>query len=101
MDANFAINYFNDLTKKEKERYENSQQSKKEEKTTYGPFANLFSLLVAVLAVYLSWTCNNNCFPNMGMVEKVLRAFFAGFFGLFYLIIYFIAWSSSCSACQK
>ncbi len=101
MDADFAITYFNNLTKKEKERFEDSDQSKKEEKTTYGPFANLFSLLCAVVAVYLSWTCNSNCFPNMNVIEKVFRAFFAMIFGLIYLIIYFIAWSSSCSACQK
>lgn len=61
--------------------------------------SGLFGLIMLIGAVYLSWTCNSKCYPNMNAFEKVLRAFFAGFFGIFYVIIYFIAWSQQCNAC--
>lgn len=100
MDVALAINYFNKITK---EAYtEETDKEKKEKDTEYnGTFTvkNMSSIFLFVAAIYLSWTCNSNCFPNMNVVEKVLRAFFAGLFCLIYLIIYLISWSSSCSVC--
>jgi hypothetical protein len=93
MDANFAISYFNKITK------EAFTEGNKEEEEKGSMLGNLFALLILFGAVYLSWTCNSKCTPDMNVVEKVFRAFFAGFFGLFYLIIYFIAWSPACNAC--
>ena len=58
---------------------------------------NLISLLIFGLAVYLSWTCNSKNTPGMDVVEKVVRAGFAGMFGFFYLIIYFLVWADQCN----
>ena len=60
---------------------------------------NLISLAIFAGAVYLSWTCNSNCYPSMNTVVKSIRAFFAGIFGMLYLIIYFIAWKPVCDLC--
>jgi len=91
------------LTRLQKKHIPRKQITKKKEKDTEynGTFTvkNMSSIFLFVAAIYLSWTCNSNCFPNMNVVEKVLRAFFAGLFCLIYLIIYLISWSSSCSVC--
>lgn len=64
-------------------------------------YGSIFNILIFVLAAYLSWTCNSNCYKNMNIVEKVIRAFFAGFFGIIYLIIYVISWSADCNKCSE
>lgn len=58
---------------------------------------NLLSLIFFVLAAYLSWSCNTVRYPSMNDVEKGIRAFFAGFFGLFYLIYYFAFEKADCA----
>ena len=52
---------------------------------------NIFRLLIVVLCVYLSWTCNY----SKPVSEKIVRAFFAGIFNIFYLI-YYVATQSDC-----
>jgi hypothetical protein len=59
----------------------------------------LLSLLLFVGAIYLSWTCNTKCSPNMNAFEKAIRAIFAGLFYIIYYIFYFVAWSQQCNAC--
>lgn len=45
----------------------------------------IFSLVMSIFSIYLSWTCNSNA-PTF---LRVIYAFFAWFFGVFYLIFYF------------
>jgi hypothetical protein len=71
------------------------------EKENNNIFGQLISLAIFVFAAYLSWSCNTNCLPSMSGIEKGFRAFFAGFFGTLYLIIYLISWSTGCRACVK
>jgi hypothetical protein len=61
--------------------------------------SGLIGLVLFIGAIYLSWTCNTRCSPNMNAFEKVIRAIFAGMFSFIYLIIYLIAWSAQCNAC--
>jgi len=96
MDANFAISYFNKLTK---EAYTEDKKEDKKDENKGSMFGNLFSLLVLFAAVYLSWTCNTKCEPSMDSVVKGVRAFFAGMFGWLYLIVYFLFWSTGCNKC--
>jgi hypothetical protein len=60
---------------------------------------SLISLAIFLFAAYLSWSCNSRCAPGMGVIEKVFRAFFAGVFGIVYLIIYFIFFKVDCGRC--
>lgn len=46
----------------------------------------LVSLLITIFAIYLSWTHNTALKETEGM--KILYAFFAGLFGLTYIIFY-------------
>ena len=54
-------------------------------------FGGIFNILIFIVAAYLSWTCNSSCYKSMGIVEKVIRAFFAGFFG----VVFFFSLLSS------
>lgn len=56
----------------------------------------LLLLAFSIYAVYLSWSCNSNCYPGMGSVEKIFRAIGAAFGNLGYLITYFIYWRPQC-----
>jgi hypothetical protein len=56
----------------------------------------LLLLAFSMYAVYLSWSCNSNCYPGMGSLEKVFRAIGAAFGNLGYLITYFIYWKPQC-----
>ena len=67
----------------------------KEHFSVLGGFGNLFSIVVFLIAFYLSWSCNS-CL-NMGTGEKLIRAFVAGIFGILYIIIYFIFFSTDCN----
>lgn len=53
---------------------------------TFEIISSVISFLIGVFAAYLSWSCNTiqgyNIFP------KIVFAFFAWIFGLFYLILY-------------
>ncbi len=46
----------------------------------------LISLLITVFAIYLSWTHNTALNESEGM--KIFYAFFAGLFGLTYILFY-------------
>lgn len=70
-----------------------------EDSSEFGIVNSLISFAIFIFAVYLSWNCNSKCFPSMSGFEKVFRAFFAGFFGTIYLLIYFISWSAGCRTC--
>lgn len=50
--------------------------------------SQIFSLLVGIFAVYLSWNCNT--VEGVSVPLKVLYAFFAFLFGPLYLIFYAI-----------
>lgn len=66
-------------------------------KITNGAIISLiFFLVFSMYAVYLSWSCNSNCYPGMGNVEKIFRTIGAGFGNLGYLITYFIYWRPQC-----
>lgn len=56
--------------------------------------SQLLMLLIAVGAIYISWTCNSKV--NMGTAAKVFYAFCAWFFGIFYYPYYFIFRNSTC-----
>lgn len=77
----------------------NTSSSSSENSSGLGAISSLISFAIFAFAVYLSWTCNSKCFPSMSGFEKVFRAFFAGFFGTIYLLIYFISWSAGCRTC--
>ena len=48
-----------------------------------------FALVISLFCIYLSWTCNT--VRKTDTFLKVIYAFFAWFFGIFYLIFYFFA----------
>jgi apolipoprotein N-acyltransferase len=51
--------------------------------------AFIFSLMVGIFCIYLSWTCNTSL--NAETPLKIMYAFFAWLFGIFYLMFYFVA----------
>jgi len=60
------------------------------------PAMNLLALIIAIFAVYLSWSCNTANGETMGM--KVLYALFALLFAPFYLIYYLLVRKDQCAA---
>lgn len=46
------------------------------------------SLLIGLIGIYLSWSCNT--LQGYNVFAKVVFAFFAWFFGLLYLIVYWL-----------
>lgn len=68
--------------------------------TVFDKLGGIFNILIFAAAAYLSWSCNTKCYKQMGGIEKTIRAFFAGFFGIIYLIIYMISWSADCNKCS-
>jgi len=50
------------------------------------PFGIFFDILIGALAIYLSWTCNTK--SGLDVPMKILYAFFAYIFGVFYLLYY-------------
>jgi len=103
------INFLVKSTEKFMSDYENKKKEKEgEEKkemfamnnsgdSSVSFVSNFMSLLIFVLAFYLSWVCNSKSFPQMNIVEKLMRGFIAGIFGFFYLILYFIFWANECN----
>jgi hypothetical protein len=57
-------------------------------------------MLSIVAAFYLSYKCNSSCTPSMSIIEKLLRGVIAAYFAPFYLLAYFILWSSECNKCK-
>jgi len=49
-------------------------------------FINFIFIIISCVAVYLSWTCQDNLKNNLGI--RLIYAFFAFWFGIFYLIFY-------------
>lgn len=91
---------------KQNEKYEDAykqnqiQQSSSSNEGLVGKFGGVFNILIFAVAAYLSWSCNTRCYRGMGVLEKSVRAFFAGVFGLIYLLLYVIFWSSDCGKCE-
>ena len=99
-DLQFMISMANKMNQK-KENYQDEDKSKKKTVENFeislgGGSSSLFSLALFAIAFYLSWSCNSNTDPNMSLPEKIIRAVFAGIFSFFYIIIYFLSWSSQC-----
>ena len=109
VDAILILSSINNMQTKNKAKPEeqvvflsgsaNTNTSSSENSNGFGMISSLISFAIFAFAVYLSWTCNSKCFPSMSGFEKVFRAFFAGFFGTLYLLIYFISWSAGCRTC--
>lgn len=68
----------------------------KDSKKMNSPFIFLLAILVGLYCVYLSWSCNSNCYPDMSQFEKIIRAIGAFFGNICYLITYFIYWRPQC-----
>jgi hypothetical protein len=84
------------LYQNNKENFEDTPSAPDKEKTksTVRIISFVISLLISVYAVSLSWSCNTALGINTGL--KVLYAFFAFIFGLFYLIFYMIFRAGTC-----
>lgn len=65
----------------------------------FDAFSFIVSALISAIAVYLSWTCNSALGYNM--VEKVLYALAAGFFGVVYLFYFVLIRGDTCKAATK
>lgn len=90
-------------------KYQEVQASKKEETfedTAATPTASMtsylvssvFSILLGMIAVYLSWSCNTEAGINTGL--KVVYAFFAFIFGGIYLLFYLLFRAGRCAPQQ-
>lgn len=53
-----------------------------------GPISILLGTLVGIYAVYLSWSCNTK--QGVDTLAKIIYAIFAWFFGMLYLVLYFL-----------
>lgn len=65
--------------------------------TTNNPTNSLVSLIVLAIClfnVYLSWTCNSA--QKVETIPKVIYAFFAFSFGIFYTLYYFFVRAGTC-----
>lgn len=56
-------------------------------------------IILGIVAVYLSWTCNTALQYNFGL--KVFFAIFAYIFGLLYLILYILMRYDTCAYIKK
>lgn len=76
----------------------NNNNNEVNEKNNYKDSFIIIILVLAIsmYAVYLSWSCNSNCYPGMGSFEKIIRAIGAAFGNLGYLFTYFIYWRPQC-----
>lgn len=64
-----------------------------------GVVSFVISILIGLLAVYLSWRCNTSMDYNI--ILKVIFAVFAWIFGLFYIIMYMIFRYDTCVYIQS
>ncbi len=74
-----------------------SQPSNKKEEKQINVKLLPIILIIGIYCVYLSWSCNSNCYPMMGQFEKIIRAIGAFFGNIGYLITYFIYWRPQCA----
>ena len=58
---------------------------------------SIISILLFIISASISWNCNSISYSEMNDFEKLGRAFFAGVFGFFYIILYVVFWSSDCN----
>lgn len=79
----------------EEEHYEYGYYCKDETENSMTSY--IISMILFVVAAYISYGCNSISYPEMGDFEKLSRAFFAGIFGFFYIILYVVFWSSDCN----
>jgi hypothetical protein len=116
-DLHFMISVANKMNKKE--NYEDDKKKNGNVIVEKFSIASAFSwiwnllyslilILIIIYAIRLSWRCNSKCSPKMDSIEKIIRAFFAGMFSFFYLIVYYFlsflsgngTWSSQCKNCK-
>jgi heme/copper-type cytochrome/quinol oxidase subunit 4 len=57
---------------------------------------SILGLIISCIAAYLSWDCNSK--QNVNFVLKIIFAFFAAIFGLFYIFLYMLFLSRACGA---
>ena len=76
-------------------KYGNSENFEEEKNNDNSlGLSQLLLFLIAVGAIYISWTCNSKV--NMGTAAKVFYAFCAWVFGILYYPYYFIFRNSTC-----
>ncbi len=74
----------------------NKEQEKSKEGfalDTTKPKLNIMSVLIGLFAAMQSWRCNS----DKAMPERALRALFAYFFGLLYLIFFYVNGKYKCA----
>lgn len=71
--------------------YKKKEDEKKEAFSSNGAdiMGLILSLTFGFIAAFLSWNCNTRLHTTSGL--KILYAFIAWLFGLFYIIFYFFA----------
>jgi len=80
--------------------FNNGQEQKAPETSIISKIRNnIVSVVVGLLAAYLSWTCNTAF--GTGLVMKVIYSLFAYLFGFLYIIIYFIFLKGKCEIQQS
>jgi len=94
----FATALYNSVKKgnKKKELLADGSSSKATLEEESNPAFMIMELLVGVIAVYLSWTCNTKAGIEVPM--KIFYALFAYVFGILYLLYYAFARYSDCSS---
>lgn len=105
-DIKYLMDSFESYLAEKKKRENYYEEEKKKEgddmsELGYKIMSTIVSWLTFVLAAYLSWECNGRSNPSMMNAERVTRALIAGWFGLFYIILYFMFWSGKCKKNEK
>ena len=76
------------------EGIENFETSSDDGSVAASIIGSFISFFIGIYALYLSWSCNTK--ENVSGIGKVFFAFWAWFFGIFYLLYYWIARSRQC-----
>lgn len=95
-DIKYLMDNFEKYLEKKREHYEEEKKQEKEDMLVKA-MTWVISWLTFAIAAMLSWECNSRSKPNMMIAEKVTRALISGYFGLFYILLYFIFWSGNCN----
>jgi hypothetical protein len=66
---------------------EREQKMEAFSESEFGLSLFIMSFMLSIFCIYLSWMCNTRL--NTDVFLKIIYAFFAWFFGIFYLIFYF------------
>jgi hypothetical protein len=56
---------------------------------------NIVSVLIGLVCIYISWTCNTK--EGVNIFAKIVYSFFAFMFGIFYLLYYFLVRQYFCN----